>query len=117
MKSFSKEYINSTTEPEQFFKLNNRGDYLQRCNIERLVDKNGEPTNQWVCDSRIISYDEYVEAFATLATPAQHETTHNQLDTMDAMADLYSDQMSMQEDINVTMEAIADIYSILEEGN
>lgn len=115
-KGFTRESLYSETTPPSLMRLNVRGDYIQRANLTRIVDSEGNPTNQWECDSRIINKDEYNDIFASLATPSHNRLESDQMDLMDGVTDLFVAQAELEAQQMDVMEAIADIYSIISEG-
>jgi hypothetical protein len=111
---WSVEYFNS--DPVDFVKANDTT-WLQRKNIEPLYDPEDKTIiTGYKCESRFISNDIYETLVETVNTSAHLEDEKAQIDQMDAIADLYSSQDDLQNDLDTTMEAIADIYSILEGG-
>lgn len=59
----------------------------------------------------------YEALIDTLYTPSQEELSRNQLDTMESVTDLYSNQSEMESSQLDIMEAISDIYKLLEGGS
>lgn len=113
---WTEEYFSS--EPKTFVKLNDSV-YLQRRNIrlrEKREDESEDIDPSYICESRKISKDVYEALMDTLYTPSQEELSGNQLDTMESIADLYSNQSEMESSQLDIMEAISDIYTLLEGG-
>lgn len=95
--------------PQQFEQLNSN-QYIQRKNIRldetpKEDDMEGsEPT--YICESRVISVDDYESYMDSLDSPAQAQTTESLTAISENQAEGGSNQLAV-------MEAIAELYEMV----
>ena len=77
-----------SNEPIMFVKIG-PSTWLQRRNITKLESTENDPNPGYECESRKISDDIYQSFMNTLNGPSHEEIVNDQIDIMEAIADIY----------------------------